>query len=77
MQQKQRRLVDAHWFRGSSYLKIGWHWVKRAHSHGWALLRRLKLSGEPDPEPARASRNQYIDNPGPAFKVKFVNYAET
>jgi hypothetical protein len=23
----QRRLVDPHWFRGSSYLKIGWSWV--------------------------------------------------
>jgi hypothetical protein len=75
VQQQQRRWVDAHWFRGSSYLKIGWHWVKRALSHGWALLRKLKLSGAPDPEPARASRNQYVRNPGPAFKVKFVNYA--
>ena len=27
---EQRRLVDAHWFRGSSYLKIGWRWVRRA-----------------------------------------------
>ena len=23
-----RRLVDPHWFRGASYLKIGWNWVK-------------------------------------------------
>jgi len=28
----QRRLVDAHWFRGSSYLKIGWNWIRRALS---------------------------------------------
>jgi hypothetical protein len=77
VKQDQRRWVDAHWFRGNSYLKIGWHWVKRALSHGWALLTRLKLNGEPDPDPARASSNQYVRNPGPTFKVKFVNYAKT
>jgi hypothetical protein len=77
VKQNQRRWVDAHWLRGSSYLKIGWYWVKRALSHGWALLTRLSLNGEPDPDPARASRNQYVRNPGPAFKVKFVNYAKT
>ena len=58
VKQDQRRLVDPHWFRGHSYLKIGWNWVKRALSHGWALLTRLSLNGEPDPDPARASRNQ-------------------
>ena len=26
------RLVDPHWFRGSSYLKIGWKWVSYALS---------------------------------------------
>lgn len=77
VKQNQRRWVDAHWLRGSSYLKIGWNWVKRALSHGWALLTRLSLNGEPDPDPARASRNQYVREPGPAFKVKFVNYAKT
>ena len=30
--QGKRRLVDPHWFRGSSYLKIGWNWVKTARS---------------------------------------------
>jgi hypothetical protein len=25
--QGHRRLVDPHWFRGASYLKIGWNWV--------------------------------------------------
>ncbi len=28
VKQGKRRLVDPHWFRGSSYLKIGWNWVK-------------------------------------------------
>ena len=31
----KRRLVDCHWFRGSSYLKIGWRWLKTALTRGW------------------------------------------
>jgi hypothetical protein len=27
VQQGKRRWVDPHWFRGTSYLKIGWKWV--------------------------------------------------
>jgi hypothetical protein len=77
VKQGKRRWVDAHWLRGNSYLKIGWNWVRRALSHGWALLTRLSLDGEPDPHPAQASRNQFVRNPGPAFKTKFVNYAKT
>ncbi|MBD2096811.1 hypothetical protein H6F90_17040 [Trichocoleus sp. FACHB-591] len=26
----QRRLVDAHWNRGMSYLKLGWNWIRLA-----------------------------------------------
>lgn len=74
VQQGKRRWVDAHWFRGSSYLKIGWNWIRSALSKGWELLTRLRLNGEPDPEPSRASNQPYV---GPTFKVKFVNYAET
>jgi hypothetical protein len=36
--QGKRRWVDAHWFRGQSYLKIGWHWVKLALSQGYELI---------------------------------------
>jgi hypothetical protein len=28
----KRRFVDAHWCRGSSYVKIGWQWVGSALS---------------------------------------------
>jgi hypothetical protein len=59
VKQGNRRLVDPHWFRGQSYLKIGWHWVKLALSRGYALITRLHLSGARDPEPAMASRRQY------------------
>ena len=53
-----RRRVDAHWFRGNSYFRIGWEWVKHALSKGWALLTSLQLAGGVDPDPAIASRRQ-------------------
>ena len=56
--ENKRRWVDSHWFRGNSYLRIGWQWVKAALVQGWALCTTLYLSGQPDPEPARASRGQ-------------------
>ena len=54
----KRRWVDPHWFRGTSYLRIGWQWVKTALTRGWALFASLHLSGAPDPEPSRASAAQ-------------------
>jgi hypothetical protein len=54
----QRRWVDPHWFRGSSYFKIGWRWVQRALVMGYALITRLRLSPLLDPEPAIASQKQ-------------------
>lgn len=54
----KRRWVDAHWFRGNSYLKIGWKWVRRAAVKGYSLITRLVLSPWPDPEPAMASLKQ-------------------
>jgi hypothetical protein len=56
--QGKRRWVDPHWFRGSSYLKIGWNWVKLALSKGYELVIRWYLSAEADPQPARASKRQ-------------------
>ena len=58
VKQGQRRWVDPHWFRGQSYLKIGWKWVERALSRGYELVTRLHLSAGADPEPAIASRRQ-------------------
>lgn len=57
VESEQRRLVDAHWFRGSSYLKIGWRWVQRAKIKGWQLVDRLFLSPLPDLEPCFASKS--------------------
>jgi len=54
----KRRWIDPHWFRGLSYFKIGWKWVRRAAVKGWSLITRLELPPGPDPEPAKASRIQ-------------------
>ncbi len=56
--QGKRRFVDPHWFRGSSYFKIGWAWVKTALTQGWDLFETLFLSSKPDPDPAIASRKK-------------------
>ena len=54
-----RRQVDPHWYRGLSYLKIGWRYVKRTVFHPTiTLLQRLFLPPGPDPLPAVASRAQ-------------------
>lgn len=31
----KRRWVDAHWQRGSSYLRMGWNWLKGTLHQGW------------------------------------------
>jgi len=54
----KRRLVDAHWFRGSSYLKIGWKWVLRALARGDQLISQVYLPPGTDPDPAKASNQQ-------------------
>lgn len=54
----KRRQVDPHWFRGSSYARIGWNWIRRAAAGGAALIGRLALLTAHDPEPSRASRRQ-------------------
>jgi Transposase DDE domain len=61
--QGKRRWVDAHWFRGQSYLKIGWSWVKLALNRGYELLTRIHLSAEADPAPAMASTIQHQKQP--------------
>jgi hypothetical protein len=57
--QGKRRWVDPHWFRGQSYLKIGWHWVTCALTRGYELITRVHLPAGADPEPAMASKRQF------------------
>jgi hypothetical protein len=54
----KRRLVDPHWFRGASYLKIGWYWVTYALTRGYELYTTVYLCSEVDPEAAMASKKQ-------------------
>ena len=75
VEQGKRRVVDAHWFRGSSYFKIGWKWIKRALCCGLALITRLYLSGAPDPEPAMASRKQQAKSKTPVFQTAETDFA--
>jgi Transposase DDE domain len=67
----KRRWVDPHWFRGNSYLRIGWQWVKTALARGWELFATLHLSGAPDPDPARASVSQSEHAPPVTFTVTY------
>ncbi len=59
--QNRRREVDPHSSRGSSYLKLGWRYLRRFLSGvpGYRLLSSLCLTGKPDPEPAMASKVQH------------------
>lgn len=64
----KRRWVDTHWFRGNSYFRIGWDWVKAALINGWKLLHCVTFSGNQDPSPAMASRSQYQKR---AYQLEF------
>ena len=67
---KKRRYVDAHWFRGNSYLKIGWKWVQRAFVKGYDLITQLALSPLPDPEPAMAYKKQAEERKKSKFSIQ-------
>lgn len=54
-----RRLVDAHWHRDMSYLKLGWNWIRLAITQQWKIQVYRFLSGLPDPQPAIASNRQH------------------
>lgn len=71
----KRRLVDIHWFRGNSYLKIGWKWVKRAVTQRLELSHTLFLDAQPDPEPAISSRKQWLNLPSSSFTLTFFDYS--
>ncbi len=58
VQRGKRCVVGPHWFRGASYLKIGWHWLIYALVQGYELYTTLYLSSEAAPEPAMASKKQ-------------------
>jgi hypothetical protein len=71
----RRRWVDPHWFRGNSYLRIGWSWVKHAQTKAWPLLTCWRLDPTPDPEPAIASRASFFALPALRLAISFQNFA--
>lgn len=72
----KRRWVDTHWFRGNSYFRIGWDWVKAALLNGWKLINFVVFTSNHDPHPAMASRNQYEQRLSQLeFKVQTYSYA--
>lgn len=75
VKQGKRRWVDPHWFRGQSYLKIGWNWVKRALSRGYELVTRLHLAAEADPDPAMASKKRDQSQPKHFFVTEVQDAA--
>lgn len=72
----KRRWVDPHWFRGNSYLKIGWKWIKKAVVQGLELFHRLFLDDQPDPCPAISSRKQWLNLPPIQFKIVSFDFAQ-
>jgi hypothetical protein len=65
----QRRLVDAHWKRGMSYLKLGWNWIRLALTRQWKFSLFQFLSSAPDPQPATASQRQQEQSLNREFTV--------
>ena len=55
----KRQMVDTHWFRGNSYFRIGWDWVKTSFIKGWDIIQSVRFTSNQDPEPAMASRTQH------------------
>ena len=68
---QKRQQVDVHFYRGMSYLKIGWAWVKSYLRKGWTLFSVVPLQTNIDPEPAMASRNQDEQR---RFRLEFQVY---
>ena len=71
VRQGKRREVDPHSARGSSYLKLGWRYLRRFLSgvQGYPLLTTLQLTGEEDPEPAMASKTQHAQRQRERFDL--------
>ena len=64
----KRRWVDPHWFRGNSYFRIGWDWLKGAAMTGWTLIQRVVFRSHRDPQPAMASRKQHQER---TYRLEF------
>jgi hypothetical protein len=68
VEQGLRRVVDPHWQRGLSYLKIGLRAVQHALTRGQTVFTHLGLHGGADPEPVGCRTSKKPD-PQIAFEV--------
>ena len=65
----ERRRVDPDWFRGNSYFRIGWDWVKTALQQGWRLIDSVCFTHVKDPQPAMASRKRHDER---TYQIEFT-----
>lgn len=71
--QGNRRQVDPHWFRGNSYFKIGWHWLRKALVQGWSLPISLTLKSAVDPFPCLVSKvKRQNENPSISNALQLI-----
>ena len=68
VKQQHRRWVDPHWFRGNSYFRIGWEWVKAAPFNAWRIIRSVRFTSNCDPDPVMASRRQHLKR---KYRIEF------
>lgn len=66
-----RKQVDTHWFRGLSYLQIGWRWCKQAVFKNKWLLDFIWIEPDPNYEPSIASWKQFYR---PMYEIKAVEF---
>ncbi|MEY3298370.1 MAG: hypothetical protein RLZZ597_1630 [Cyanobacteriota bacterium] len=72
----KRRWVDPHWFRGNSYFRMGWDWLKTALEQDWPLICHVRFTHNRAPEPAMASRKQHdLRTYRIEFKINTYGYA--
>ncbi len=63
-----RQKVDTHWFRGNSYFRIGWDWIKTSFLKEWTLIQTVRFTSNQDSEPAMASRKQHEEQ---LYQIEF------
>ena len=69
------RRVDPHWFRGSSYFKIGWHWIRKALVQGWIIATTIALQSALDLDPCIPSKSQAANRQPLYFRCTTVDCA--
>lgn len=73
--QGERRRVDPHWFRGSSYFKIGWHWIRKALVQGWTIPTTVALHSALDLDPCIPSKSLLVKRQPLYFRGTTVDCA--